>query len=209
MSSELGRRHGPSKPKEFGAIEAQQLDLGGVLPMTPALQIPGHLVFRPDLLPAARLLSLQPPSSSCPLLLLSSSFRLADNLLLDKFEIKAVHTFNQHTSHCPTASPVPTLRIPTPRYINSPRTGLIVAAFGIILRDPFSTSYRNIKIRYPISPNQPIDTMPPLRTIPAAKPVKTERTHEENQERFVHSCPPVTVLNLTSKQSIHRCFQTK
>ncbi|TIA45763.1 hypothetical protein D6C79_05480 [Aureobasidium pullulans] len=25
--------------------------------------------------------------------------------------------------------------------------------------------------------------MPPLRTIPAAKPVKTERTHEENQER--------------------------
>lgn len=30
--------------------------------------------------------------------------------------------------------------------------------------------------------------MPPLRSIPAAKPVKTERTHEENQERFV---PPV------------------
>lgn len=27
--------------------------------------------------------------------------------------------------------------------------------------------------------------MPPLRSIPAAKPVKTERTHEENQERFV------------------------
>ena len=27
--------------------------------------------------------------------------------------------------------------------------------------------------------------MPPQRTIPAAKPVKTERTHEENQERFV------------------------
>ncbi|KAG9805691.1 hypothetical protein KCU84_g23455, partial [Aureobasidium melanogenum] len=25
--------------------------------------------------------------------------------------------------------------------------------------------------------------MPPLRSIPAAKPVKTERTHEENQER--------------------------
>lgn len=138
MSFELGRRHGPSKPKEFGAIEAQQLDLGGVLPMTPALQIPGHLVFRPDLLPAARLLSPQPPSSSCPLLSLSSSFRLADNLLLDKFEIKAVHTSNQHTSHCPTASPVPTLRISTPRYINSPRTGLIVAASGIILRDPFS-----------------------------------------------------------------------
>ena len=27
--------------------------------------------------------------------------------------------------------------------------------------------------------------MPPQRTIPAAKPVKTERTHEENQERSV------------------------
>ena len=28
-------------------------------------------------------------------------------------------------------------------------------------------------------------TMPPVRTLAAAKPIKTERTHEENQERFV------------------------
>lgn len=27
--------------------------------------------------------------------------------------------------------------------------------------------------------------MPPTRTIPPAKAVKTERTHEENQERYV------------------------
>lgn len=27
--------------------------------------------------------------------------------------------------------------------------------------------------------------MPPIRTIPPAKAVKTERTHEENQERSV------------------------
>lgn len=27
--------------------------------------------------------------------------------------------------------------------------------------------------------------MPPVRTVAAAKPVKTERTHEENQERYV------------------------
>jgi len=27
--------------------------------------------------------------------------------------------------------------------------------------------------------------MPPIRSMPAAKPVKTERSHEENQERYV------------------------
>ena len=27
--------------------------------------------------------------------------------------------------------------------------------------------------------------MPPVRTLTAAKPIKTERTHEENQERYV------------------------
>jgi hypothetical protein len=27
--------------------------------------------------------------------------------------------------------------------------------------------------------------MPPIRSMPAAKPVKTERSHEENQERSV------------------------
>lgn len=29
--------------------------------------------------------------------------------------------------------------------------------------------------------------MPPLRTAPVVKPIKTERTHEENQERYVAS----------------------
>ncbi len=35
-------------------------------------------------------------------------------------------------------------------------------------------------------------TMPPQRTIPPSKVVKTERTHEENQERYVagdRACP--------------------
>lgn len=31
--------------------------------------------------------------------------------------------------------------------------------------------------------------MPPIRTMPIAKPIRTERTHEENQERFVPSLP--------------------
>lgn len=42
--------------------------------------------------------------------------------------------------------------------------------------------------------------MPPLRSIPAAKPVKTERTHEENQERFVPPffCVQEVAINMTS-----------
>jgi len=27
--------------------------------------------------------------------------------------------------------------------------------------------------------------MPPIRSLPLTKPIKTERTHEENQERYV------------------------
>jgi hypothetical protein len=36
------------------------------------------------------------------------------------------------------------------------------------------------------------NNMPPIRSMPAAKPVKTERSHEENQERSVDAylCPP-------------------
>jgi hypothetical protein len=32
--------------------------------------------------------------------------------------------------------------------------------------------------------------MPPLRTTPPAKAIKTERTHEENQERLADPKPP-------------------
>lgn len=35
-----------------------------------------------------------------------------------------------------------------------------------------------------------IYTMPPQRTIPPAKAIKTERTHEENQERSVYATWP-------------------
>jgi hypothetical protein len=37
------------------------------------------------------------------------------------------------------------------------------------------------------------NNMPPIRSMPAAKPVKTERSHEENQERSVDAylCMPV------------------
>jgi hypothetical protein len=43
--------------------------------------------------------------------------------------------------------------------------------------------FRHLYIQ--VTQTSPLIDMPPLRSIPAAKPVKTERTHEENQERFV------------------------
>jgi len=62
----------------------------------------------------------------------------------------------------------------------------------------FYTSIRRIVLVHPTLFPSPIYTparqlpMPPVRTIPPAKALKTERTHEENQERYApSSCPTV------------------
>jgi hypothetical protein len=49
--------------------------------------------------------------------------------------------------------------------------------------------------------------MPPQRTIPPAKAMKTERTHEENQERSVTMAYPNAIPSNTL-QGIH-CRVTK
>jgi len=43
--------------------------------------------------------------------------------------------------------------------------------------------------------------MPPVRTVSSVKPVKTERTHEENQERFVYTASHRVVLMLTNRRA--------
>lgn len=52
-------------------------------------------------------------------------------------------------------------------------------------------------------------TMPPVRTMSTAKPVKTERTHEENQERSVVTVRTSDFLTADTEQSIHCRFEAK
>jgi len=55
--------------------------------------------------------------------------------------------------------------------------------------------------------------MPPFRSMSAIKPVKTERTHEENQERYdAHLLPFVRIkslLRLMLFQGVYCCFPTQ
>lgn len=130
-----------------------------------------------------------------PVALLNLIFSLIDlspseaRLLLDKFEYYFnLHSSTNHLAYRPYYSSLhlprtqhygtPSVYRPNHRsfWHNSPRPLLSRTAFVTLQLRPISSQV-----------TQPayFDIMPPLRTIPAAKPVKTERTHEENQERFV------------------------
>jgi hypothetical protein len=66
----------------------------------------------------------------------------------------------------------------------------------------FDIRARSTKPHYPPTNGQSL--MPPIRSSPAAKPVKTERSHEENQERYVATLLTHGHVGANSRQIIHR-----
>jgi len=128
-----------------------------------------------------------------------------DHLLLDKsnrlcsYHFHTHLTFDYHSTLPLKASPLTITHLLTPAYQPFP-TFIVLLETNHIASFFFNTHFI-LLIR--------TATMPPVRTMTAPKPLKTERTHEENQERFVFQSYVLLESSLTRYQSLHRRLSPK